>query len=149
MSEIIYYSHKEAKVAGAKTYYGKPCKICQSNIRYTSNCGCDNCRKKYHKIYNQSKAFKEYQKYLRDSGYSKNYHLKRNHGISLKDFKKILKSQNGVCAICHTKSHKNLYVDHNHKTGKIRGLLCQKCNFGLGQFNDSIILLNNAIKYLN
>lgn len=68
----------------------------------------------------------------------------------------MLEEQNGVCAICRCKEkiiNKNgkkwlLAIDHNHKTGKIRGLLCNSCNIGLGRFNEDIKLLKKAIEYL-
>lgn len=64
----------------------------------------------------------------------------------------MLKQQNDCCKIC--KKHKSLFkthlhVDHDHSTGKIRGLLCQKCNQGIGYFYESIASLQNAIKYLS
>lgn len=82
----------------------------------------------------------------------KNYRLKRQYGITIEDYNRMLKDQNGVCFICQKES-KNFWgtqpaVDHCHKTGKIRGLLCDKCNKGLGQFNDNPELLQKAIKYL-
>lgn len=65
-------------------------------------------------------------------------------------------SQNGVCAICGKpeteKSRKgnvrSLHVDHNHDTGKVRGLLCGKCNRSIGVLGDSVQILRNAVKYL-
>lgn len=85
-----------------------------------------------------------------------NWWLKRAYNISLDDYKKIFISQNGKCAICGTeenikrgKYRLNLFVDHCHKTNKIRGLLCQKCNQALGLFKDSTEYLEIAIKYLN
>ncbi len=64
-------------------------------------------------------------------------------------------AQNGLCAICNqpeTAFMKNkimyLAVDHDHKTGKIRGLLCSNCNNGLGRFYDNVELLQNAIGYI-
>ena len=75
-----------------------------------------------------------------------------NFGITLKEYYKILDSQNSVCAICKKKEmttkKKMLGIDHNHNTGKIRGLLCSKCNSLLGFSNDNINILNNAKKYL-
>lgn len=56
--------------------------------------------------------------------------------------------QKGECKICNTTSTKPLSVDHCHSTGKIRGLLCNPCNMGIGQFKDSIVRLKNAISYL-
>lgn len=77
--------------------------------------------------------------------------LKYTYNISLEDFNSLLKKQNYVCAICkkikHEK-HRNLYVDHCHKTGKVRGLLCNRCNLGLGNFDDNISNLEEATKYL-
>lgn len=58
----------------------------------------------------------------------------------------ILESQMGLCAIC--KRPKKLNVDHDHKTGEIRGLLCSRCNLGLASFGDSIEGLEKAIDYL-
>jgi len=60
---------------------------------------------------------------------------------------KLIKDNGNVCFICNKKSEK-LCLDHNHKTGKIRGLLCSKCNYGLGLFQDNIDFLKNSIKYL-
>lgn len=84
------------------------------------------------------------------------YKLKRAFGLSLEDYQQMLDRQGGVCAICKqpetTKSNtggdKNLSVDHCHKTGKIRGLLCHHCNTGIGKFNDNVDLLEAAIKYI-
>ena len=53
-----------------------------------------------------------------------------------------------TCGIHQSELKKSLSVDHNHKTGKIRGLLCSKCNFGIGQFNDDLKLIDSVKKYL-
>lgn len=75
--------------------------------------------------------------------------LKVSYGITLKDYETLEKSQNGVCKICQKpEKGKRLAVDHCHETGKIRGLLCQKCNRALGMFHDDPQLLKKAIKYL-
>lgn len=80
-------------------------------------------------------------------------HLKKTYGMSEDDYNNLLEKQNGVCGICGTdKSWNNktshFYVDHCHDTGKIRGLLCNGCNSGLGHFKDSEIALEAAIRYL-
>lgn len=74
--------------------------------------------------------------------------LKRNYGISLNQFNKILIHQKNHCAICSEFFVKTPHVDHNHKTGKIRGLLCSRCNLAIGFTRDNIVILENAIKYL-
>lgn len=84
------------------------------------------------------------------------YTLKTRFKMSLEEYERILKTQNYSCAICKFKPEgedryrrgKNLAVDHNHITNKNRGLLCDKCNRGLGHFNDNEELLQNAIDYL-
>lgn len=67
-----------------------------------------------------------------------------NHGLSGKEAKELRRDQ--VCAICGTDS--NLCVDHDHTTKKLRGILCKKCNVGLGMFKDDQELLSRAIEYL-
>ncbi len=77
----------------------------------------------------------------------------RTFGITQKDYKEMLLKQNHQCLICgkhhENKRHERLYVDHDHKTDKIRGLLCHDCHVGLGNFKDDKILLQKAIDYLN
>jgi len=67
----------------------------------------------------------------------------------------MLEQQGGVCAICHKPETTmrqgqpiQMSVDHNHATGQVRGLLCQKCNHAIGLFDDDLALLRNAIFYL-
>ena len=85
-------------------------------------------------------------------GVTRDLQLKRDFGISLDEYKQILEKQKGVCAICRGRNKCNenisLAVDHNHITGKIRGLLCLKCNLGIGAFKDNIDLLEKAYSYL-
>jgi len=79
-----------------------------------------------------------------------NSYLNKLYGISLKEYNEILLSQNGVCDICKNENGaKKLGVDHCHRTGNIRGLLCDSCNKGLGMFRDNPDLLRRAIDYLS
>lgn len=67
------------------------------------------------------------------------------------DYDALLDEQNGCCAICRVPQEdiaKSLCVDHNHDTGEVRGLLCHRCNTGLGHFNDEIKHLMRATQYL-
>lgn len=85
--------------------------------------------------------------------YEREHSLKRSYGLSVAAFNAILVKQNHCCAIC--KKHESqaskgtLFVDHCHTTGKIRGLLCNTCNTGIGLMKDSCQLLINAIEYLS
>lgn len=78
-----------------------------------------------------------------------NTYLIKTYGINLYDYHDLLKKQDGSCFICRKKvSNKRLVVDHCHKTGIVRGLLCSKCNTGLGSFGDNTDSLERAIFYL-
>jgi hypothetical protein len=80
------------------------------------------------------------------------YHLKRKFNLSREMYQKMLDDQDGVCKICGSDKPRGRYdnfsVDHDHKTGEIRGLLCSFCNTGIGQFQDSPSLLRKAATYL-
>jgi tRNA U34 5-carboxymethylaminomethyl modifying GTPase MnmE/TrmE len=76
--------------------------------------------------------------------------LKR-YGITVERYNEMFNNQEGRCAICkrHQSEFKQaLYVDHNHKTGKVRALLCPTCNSILGKFMEDIQLFKSAIKYM-
>ena len=76
--------------------------------------------------------------------------LMAKYGITMDGYRKLLKSQNYCCKICYRSPDpkKRLSIDHCHETGIIRGLICSACNLGLGNFKDSIALLDNAVYYL-
>jgi len=75
--------------------------------------------------------------------------LRKVFGISIRDYEKMLKRQGGVCAICRREEkNKRLAVDHCHTTGVVRGLLCQKCNWAIGMFEDDIQRMEAAINYI-
>lgn len=69
------------------------------------------------------------------------------YGLTLETFQDLVATQNGTCAIC-AEPMKLPAVDHCHRTGRVRGLLCRKCNSGIGMFMDDPSLLQRAINYL-
>jgi len=80
----------------------------------------------------------------------------RTYGITAEDYYNMLAAQNNKCAVCESEevnssrvSSGKLFIDHCHTTGKVRGLLCSKCNHGIGLLNDDTALLQKAIEYLN
>lgn len=85
--------------------------------------------------------------------------IKRTYGLTKEEYLELLYKQNQRCAICGSKGQKrkgrqrilpgNLEVDHDHKTGKVRELLCMQCNLLLGTSKDNRIILTSAIRYLS
>ena len=72
--------------------------------------------------------------------------LRSKYGITVEDYERMHNEQGGVCVICQNAD--KLVVDHDHITGKVRGLLCHNCNLGLGHFKDNALVLRMAIGYL-
>jgi len=161
----------KASIAGSSIYEGKTCEICKTKSRYISNSSCVDCstRKGIIKLndqelmkqYRTPEKVKQYTKKYRSLGKHRcspsnskvskfNHNLIKNYNIDASMYNKLLTEQNNVCAICKRccVSGRRLAVDHDHKTGKVRGLLCGRCNTGLGNFTDSIEFLEEAIKYL-
>lgn len=77
-------------------------------------------------------------------------HRVENFGITMEQYRAMSEAQKDVCAICGKPNHSGwmLAVDHDHKTGKVRGLLCSNCNRGIGLFKDSSAFLRKAMNYL-
>ncbi|KKM94802.1 hypothetical protein LCGC14_1194640 [marine sediment metagenome] len=77
--------------------------------------------------------------------------IKREYGISLEEYNKIITDQDNSCAVCNSvfKVDKKPVVDHDHITGKVRGLLCTSCNSGIGFLGDTLLSLKKACDYLS
>ena len=106
---------------------------------------CKPCKVRVHRV--QRRANPEH--YLQIERKSK---FKKQYGITIEQYDGMLDAQGGGCAVCSAKTPSNrtkyFAVDHCHTTGKVRGLLCTKCNRGLGLFNDKPDLLKSAVNYL-
>lgn len=80
---------------------------------------------------------------------AKKSRLKKAFNLSVDEYQKMVEAQGNVCAICHSNhGKKRLSVDHDHVTGNVRALLCDKCNAALGLLNDSPLLVKSAMDYL-
>lgn len=108
--------------------------------------------------YHQKESYKEHQKTVRNSHEYKSRHSEYKHsylvstkyGISKESYNLILKEQGGGCAICggNNCNGRRLGVDHSHETGKVRGLLCGKCNAAMGNVGDNIYRVLKLAEYL-
>jgi len=103
---------------------------------------CNTCRRTEEA--ERYKKFPEIQIKMKER--SKIYSLNKSYGLTLEDVQHRKVQQNFRCAIC--KHEKNLCVDHDHKSGRNRGMLCKSCNFGIGYFHDNVDNLIHAIEYL-
>jgi hypothetical protein len=79
-------------------------------------------------------------------GGSRHYHLRRRYGIGAEEVKMLIDAQGGICPICRRRPATQ--VDHDHKTGRVRGVLCLYCNAAMGAFHDDPELIEKAIAYL-
>lgn len=136
----------------------KTCKDCHKELPLESfgkssrtkdkkKTSCKNCYNLYQSTWGQNNQT------------SKRKHIvKSRYGISWEEYEEKFAFQDGMCAVCKkplklftfeakTKLE-TAHIDHSHTTGKIRGLLCSKCNSGLGLFQDSVVVLRNAVNYL-
>lgn len=77
----------------------------------------------------------------------KNNYLEKQYGMTLAEFNQTLQGQGGGCAICNSNT-KRMHVDHDHETGRVRGILCARCNLGVGYFKDTPDNCRKAAEYL-
>jgi hypothetical protein len=112
---------------------GKPVSQCMT---------CKNEYNKNHRIKNKEAVLKTEHK----------SRLKRSYGITVEQYEEMFVTQGKMCKICKADKPggrtKLFFIDHCHKTQKVRGLLCMRCNTGLGLFMDNPEFLGQAVKYL-
>lgn len=138
MLEIV--SRKEARDSGLKRYYtGKPCRSGHVSDRFTATADCTECNREKNRVGDCSlRRLKKREK-----------NLQERYGISLTDYMNLLTAQDNRCASCGN-LEKELIVDHDHShdTGKVRGLICHRCNNIIGFAKDNPHVLQCAIDYL-
>ena len=108
---------------------------------------CNECRRVYERESYHTHKHKRPYVYEED----RDRKLKKAYGISYQEYLVMLGDQNGCCAICATDDtgkRKAFAVDHCHKSGKIRGLLCGLCNTAIGSLKDDIEIMERAINYV-
>ena len=138
----------EQRRAYAKKYYSDPKNVearrAQQNAKYKNDAEWRERR---------LAAVKEYKR--KNPGYRLIVELRSKYKISPEEYAALLRKQKGLCAVCRQPERaklrgktKRLALDHCHRTGKIRGMLCSRCNTALGLLGDSVPLLRAAIKYM-
>lgn len=131
-----YQLHPEKKIEGSRKYH-------QTHKE----------EEKEYRLKNREKINRKLREYYRDHiNESKDSNLRRNYGISFEKYNELFISQNGVCLICSKPEiikNRTLCVDHCHEDGKVRGLLCSKCNQAIGLFEENPLIFKKAVEYLS
>ena len=134
-----------AKAEGRKHYLGKLCPAHSTlgGKRYVASSECVTCARQKVDAYRATPRGRA--AVLNNARY-------RKYGVTPAQFRALLKKQGNRCGVCRTAipggRDNTWHQDHNHRTGKARGILCARCNSGLGYFRDSPALLQKAVSYL-
>jgi hypothetical protein len=140
-SAEYYRTHKEQQQKHKRRYYeaNKEKVIARQGRRYIA-------KRDEIRLYHQKHYLANRPKMIR---YRLIYQLKKQYGMTLQQYNAMLAAQHGICAICKKPpSKRRLDVDHDHADGHVRQLLCERCNKGLGCFEDSLELLEAAVRYM-
>jgi hypothetical protein len=89
-------------------------------------------------------------KKCREKKAERTFNLRHKYGLTIEEYEQRLNQQGGVCAICKKAepARRRYAVDHDHRTGVVRGLLCTRCNNALGCFHDDPLLMDRAAQYI-
>lgn len=145
------------KAAGTRDGLRGDCKGCfqaRAAARYRANPEPARERAKQWARDNPDRVAARAQRYREDGRRRQNdrrYHLKSQYGLTVEQYEEMLAAQGGVCGICGRPPREDiaLHVDHDHATGRVRGIVCFRCNNALGDFNDDPHLLEAASAYLD
>lgn len=128
------------------------CKVCRNKL---SKEHVNNNKEYYHKYTkdNSSKASERSKEWRKDKDKCKDSKLRYNYNITLIEYNEMLESQSNLCSVCDADLSKlpvkNVHLDHNHQTGKVRGILCSHCNLMIGHARDNSTNLRKGADYLD
>ena len=146
---------KIARENNETTFIGKPCKYCGGKVRSVKDGGRCVDYPEHRKLFPQYIEYETSPERLEHKRWNK---MRQQYGIDKDEWYWMLKEQNFQCKICKTKLKERkkgrglrseIHVDHDHKTMRVRGLLCNPCNSLLGYAKEDVSILNSAIIYLN
>lgn len=150
-----YYAKREARLKRCREYYQENAEAIKAQVREYTRANKDKISQ-YHKSYyreNRDELLVTRQIYA--SGHRdeiEDYRLRAAYGISLAQYEEMLVAQDGRCRICGSDKAdsrgRSLHVDHDHATGRVRGLLCNQCNHAIGLLQDSPERFERAADYL-
>jgi hypothetical protein len=127
---------KNVKRKDGVSTYCKPCQLEYQRVRYNNP-----------ESHERNKMDRNiYLKNRKDS--TRKWYLKTTYGLSPDQYQNLYNDSDGKCYICKEEKDYYLHVDHNHKTGEVRGLLCNHCNRGIGMLKENIDILESAIEYI-
>lgn len=126
------------------------CTLCgkESEKFYRKSKRCQACRTAYLRDYCKRTQYHK-KRYAKESIAERERHLIKKYNVTLADYDSMFKNQNGQCAICGKVQESAFDVDHCHKTGEVRGLLCTNCNRMIGHAHDDTGRLIKAANYLS
>lgn len=100
----------------------------------------------YYEKFGRARYQNNREKFIKNS---RKCRIKRLYNLTLEQIDELLAKQDYKCILCsRSLKESKREIDHDHKTGKVRGILCYRCNTGLGHFNDDPIFLEKVVKYL-
>lgn len=131
----------------------KSCNLAQQHERYLANPALAKARVKQWQQENADRLNAYRRRRRQDPSVKEREwvtYLRRKYGMSVAEYSELLRGQSGLCAICESPpaEGRRLHVDHDHETGRVRGLLCFTCNNALGDFEDDPVRLRGAARYL-
>ena len=136
--ELVMFSKNKHTKDGLNTW----CKACNAILA-----------KSWRKVESNKERVKQWRSnnIEKCTAHARKSNLNIKYNMSIKEYNVLLEAQNNKCLLCSKSPEDNgkaLSVDHDHQTGKIRGLLCDNCNKGIGFLKENIETLKNAIRYL-
>lgn len=129
---------------------------CHPTRQHEARGMCTLCYRAWYYARNKEKCAEMYRRWKKENPDKVKAQLARRNyagsyfkfGLTATEYREMAAKYNGVCPICNRTDSRRLSVDHCHTTGKIRGMLCNTCNIGLGKFRDNPMWLRNAALYL-